>query len=178
MPWAYSQFLVFHCYLDSMLHQVHVSLAPFLAMKASGRRVNMGGQKQAWPQCASAWQPPAAFSEALSWVFSANFQAVFTPLQINAWRLARQRAAENLETVYSGNFTDTCYELHNFLQFRCFMESSLPFSPLHFFSGLHIASVMPCLLVRQVLCHCIRNCDSDLSLSNEPFEVQIPVRAW
>lgn len=141
-----------------------MSRVPFLVMKESylpgnfpswlsGRRVNMGGQMHVWLRCARAWQPPAVSSEALRRVFSANLQVAFTPLQTSAWRLARQRAAQNLEAAFSGSCTDTCYELHFFcLQFRGSTEPSLSFATLHVFSGLPIASIMPWLLVCQVLC--------------------------
>lgn len=118
-----------------------MSLVSFLAMKASGRRVNMGGQKHVWLRCANVWQPPAVFSEAPSRVFSANFQVAFIPLQINAWRLARHRATETLETAFSGNFTDTCYELHFLCNLDVLQNLAPHFQPCTFF----LACVLPVL---------------------------------
>lgn len=42
--------------------------------ESTGERVSVGGQRRVWLQGARAWQPPAAFSEALSPMFSANFK--------------------------------------------------------------------------------------------------------
>lgn len=89
-----------------------MSLVPCLAVKASGRRVEVGERKARVAAMCQSWQPPAVFAEALSSVFSAHLQTAFRSLQINTWRVARQRAAENLEAAFSGSFTDTCYELH------------------------------------------------------------------
>lgn len=49
---------------------------------------------------------------------------------------------------------------------------------LAFFSGLPVANAMPCPGADQILGHCVKNCDSVLSLHNEPSEVQMSVRAW
>lgn len=48
--------------------------SPLPGYESTGERGSVGGQRRVWLQGARAWKPPAAFSEALSPMFSANFK--------------------------------------------------------------------------------------------------------
>lgn len=111
-----------------------------------------------WLQGARAWQPPAGCSEPwaqCSQLISSSFYTSPNHLletgQAKSSRESRDCTFRQLHSHLLG--------IGLFLQFRCFTVW-----PLSLFSGLHIASAVPSLLVQ--LPHCIRSCDSDLSVMN------------
>lgn len=134
---------------------VCVSLSPSWLWKNHGENWTQMDKSMCGCSVAIAWQPPAVFSEALSWAFPSNFQQLLylSMFMHGDWTAKEQQ--ENLGCILR-QLNRHLLWIALSLQFMFSTKTGILFSALIFF----LACLLPvlCLVLNQVVCHCVKNC--------------------